>query len=186
MTSKVRLWVAGVALAAVGVLLYSAGTGDAGKGGPEDEVTKIAAALKKGDKAGAEKMANAYAKKLEELHEVMDLFKTQKKGGYKIAGLKESEGIESHLRVVARDAPKAAGGMYEEIGNVTGAIALIAQAKAPAKDMGKKLKKDWVQWSKDMGEAAAELAQAKGATAVKTAAAKVNASCNNCHAVYRQ
>jgi cytochrome c556 len=40
-----------------------------------------------------------------------------------------------------------------------------------------------------MEEGALELAkaaQAKGAQDVKTAAAKVNAACNNCHAVYRQ
>jgi hypothetical protein len=171
MSKTVRWWAAGAAVLAVGGLLYVAGAGVAGGGGGV-----------KGD----------VAKKLESVEEVMDLFKTKKKGGYPITGFKDTEGIESVLRVLGRDGPKNAAKdapMVEEMGYVTAAIAEIAHAKAPTKDQGKKLRKDWLQWSKDMEEGALELskaAQGTGASAVKTAAAKVNASCNNCHAVYRQ
>ena len=188
--TKYRIGAAAAVLAVAG-LVYAAGAGEGG--GLKGDVRKIAAALKKGDKAGAEMQAKATAKKVEELADLMHLFKLRTKQGLGVgekAGPK-NDGIEAKLREIGRDAPtgiaKDAAGL-EQMGYDTAAIGLITEVMAPAKDQGKKLRKDWIEWSKDMQEsslALAKAAKAQGAQDVKAAAVKVNNSCNACHSVYR-
>ena len=68
------------------------------------------------------------------------------------------------------------------------AIAEVAHAKPPEKDEPKKKKKDWMEGSADMKKAAVELAdasKAKKPVDIKNAAAKLNGTCNSCHAIFR-
>jgi hypothetical protein len=188
--NKVRVWMAAGMVAAVVGLIYAAGTSKAG-GNKEIVATvdKIADAIKSGDMDTAKKLAAA-AKKYD-LEDVMDLFKTVKKDGRGWKGAKPTDGIEAKIREVARDGDKNIAkntAIYEEIGPVTAAIAMIAEAKAPEKDSGKKLKKNWIQWSQDVQEGAVALAKAaksKSAADTKTAMTKINNACNACHSDFR-
>ncbi len=184
--SKVRVWTA-VAAVAAGLGLVYAGIGTAGGGkGANADVEKIAAALKKGDTASAKTMAAAVAKKYE-LEDVMSAFKVKKKSGLAWPGAKDNEGIELKIRGLARDQTKDFKHL-EDIAYTTLAVGLIAEAKTPEKDSGKKLKKNWTQYVHDMQEGAQALAKAAGdksAAEVKTAATKVNNSCNACHSDFR-
>src|SRR5262249_15073712 len=68
------------------------------------------------------------------------------------------------------------------------AIAEVAKIAVPEKDEGMKKKKDWIEWSEAMRKSADELAEAaktKDPNAVKTSAARLNSTCNNCHGVFR-
>lgn len=182
-TAAVIVFSAGVA--------YLVGTGYAGadkKFGPD--VRKIADSIKSGDKSGAEAMAAKTAKKAEELGDIMHLFKMRNKGGLGVGPMPQakSDGIETRLRDIARDPPSKTTDL-EQMGYDTAAIALITKVMAPAKDMGKKKASDFKRWADEMydtGVSLAKAAKAGGGQDVKGVAAKVNASCNSCHSVFRE
>ena len=187
---KLHLWMAGATLAAILGLVYAAGPGSAGDNADViATVKKIAAAIKKGDKEEARKLAEAYAKKADSIEEVMDLFKKKDKGGMGFgAPPKEKDGIEVKIREVARDVPSdytKNAAKYEEMGYNTAAIGLIGEILTPKKDSGKKTVKGWKTANADMQEAALALAKAKGAAGVKTAATKLNNACIACHGEWR-
>ena len=191
-----RMGMIGLAVTALAAFCVAQGTGAGEKNQVLSDIDKIAAAHKKGDKAGAEKEGQALAKKLQELYEAMDLMKPRKKDGSGVGakpGAITPDGIEQMLLKIGRDAPtpgfmgKSADAL-EEMGYRIAAIAEISLAKAPTKDQGKKLVKDWVEWSKDMRDAGLELAaasKAKSGANVKTAASKLNHTCNSCHSIFR-
>src|SRR5687768_364908 len=80
-----QLWLGsfGSAFLALGGWVLLSGQGTAGEGKElKDSLLKIAELHKKGDKDGAAKQAQALAKKMEELHEMMELFKKRDKGGF--------------------------------------------------------------------------------------------------------
>ena len=195
--SRARMGIAGsLAAAAVGALWLS-GTISAGDNKAIREGTdKVAAALQKGDKDGAKKQADTLAKKVDDFGEVMDLFKPRKKGGYGVGempGAITPDGIEQMLLKIGRDAPAAGtlaknAAAFEQMGYRIAAIGLVAHAKAPTANQGKKTVKDWNSWSDDTvtgGLALAAAAKAKGAQDVKTAASKLNNACNSCHTIFR-
>jgi hypothetical protein len=164
--------------------------------GKNNDVLKIAALIKKGDKEGAKAAAESLAKKVEEMEELMEVFKPRKKGGIGVGdkpGAITPDGIEQKLLALGRDAPSPTAlgkeaAALEEMAYAIAAVAEVTKAKAPKQNMGKKTVKDWNTWSDDMREAAVKLAEAskaKGAQDVKTAASKLNASCTNCHSVFR-
>jgi cytochrome c556 len=194
MVNSMWSWKLGLGLVTAGALVYVAGTGYAGadkKFGAD--IRKIADAIKSGDKSAAEDLAKKTAKKAEELGDIMHLFKLRNKGGLGIGAtpLAKSDGIETRLRDIARDAPSNMskdGPLLEQMGYDTAAISLVTKAMAP-KDMGKKKSSDFKKWSDDMYETSVTLAKAAkagGAQDVKGAAAKVNASCNSCHSIFRE
>jgi len=197
---QARLWLAGLALAGLGWMVIDTSGSRAGDDkAVRDGILKIAKALQKGDKAEATKLAQALLKKLdpdEGLHDVMHLFKPRSKKGMGVgtkAGTVTPDGIELKLLAIARDAPSAAllkreGDALEEMSYVVAAIAEVAQQKPPAKDSGKKTKRDWMTWSKDMQQGTIKLAEAsrgRGGAEIKSAATKLNDSCANCHAVFK-
>jgi hypothetical protein len=188
--TNVRVWMAAAMVTAVIGLIYAAGPSSAGDNKEVvDAVDKIAAAIKSGDMDTAKKLA-AGAKKFD-LEDVMDLFKPVKKGGKGWKGAKPTDGIELKIRELARDGEKSVAknaAMLEEISYTTAAIALIADAKTPEKDQGKKLRKNWQQWAQDVVDGTQGLAKAaksKAAADVKTAATKMNNACNACHSDFR-
>lgn len=194
MNKKVCVWSAGIAIMALGGMVYLAGQGNAGEGkGPKDAVLKIADALKKGDAAGADKQAAALAKKLEGLDELMELFKKRDKGGIGVgskAGVVAPDGIEMKLVSMGRDAPGAAAlkkeaEALEEMGYAIAALAKVTKAKPAAKVNAK----EWSGWCDDMiaaGVKLSEAAKGKAAGDLKSASSKINASCNACHSKYRK
>jgi hypothetical protein len=191
-----RMGIIGLAVTALAAFCVAQGTGAGENKEVVSAIDKIAAAHKKGDKAAAEKEGQAVGKKLQELYEAMDLMKPRKKDGVGVGakpGAITPDGIEQMLLKIGRDAPSPAfmnksSDALEEMAYRIAGIAEVALAKSPAKDKGKQLVKDWVEWSKDMRDSALELAaasKAKSGANVKTAASKLNNSCNSCHSIFR-
>jgi hypothetical protein len=187
---KVRVWSAATMVAAALGLIYASGPSIAGDKDVAGAVKKIAALVKSGDMSAAKKMGADAAKKFD-LEDVMDLFKIKKKGGIGWTGCKDTDGIEAKIREVARDGDKNVAknaAAYEEIASITAAITIIAEAKTPEKDVGKKLRKNWLQWSQDVqqgAEALAKAAKGKAAIDAKNAMTKMNNACNACHSDFR-
>ncbi len=161
-----------------------------------EAVQKIADALAAGDQATAEKLAKELAK--EDLGDVMNtmaLRKANKKMAFGV-GPKDAkispDGIEAKLislgkKPMEKQVAKESGPLTE-MGYRVAAIAEVAKNKAPAKDEGQKKKADWIKWSEEMSKAGhefSEAAKAKNAAGVKTAAAKLNRTCSDCHGVFR-
>jgi hypothetical protein len=183
--NKVRVWMAATVVAVALGLIFAAGPGDAGDAKAAGaDVLKIAASVKAGKMDDAKKMAAVVNKKYAELEDVMTAFKLKKKEGLAWKGAKEVDGIEVKIREVARDGGKPAD-FYEEIANTICAVGLVAEARTPEKDVGKKTKAGWIKANQEMLEGAAALAKAKSAAEIKTAATKINNACNACHAEHR-
>lgn len=156
-------------------------------------VLKIADLIEKKDDAGASKEAKALKDKLDE---AMALFALRTKKGLGVgpkAGAITPDGIEAKLINIAKK-PMAKAQLEKEADALmkaayaSAALAEAALVNTPEKDMGMKKKKDWTEWSKEMRQASIDLAaaaKARNPDAVKTAAAKLNSSCNNCHGVFR-
>jgi hypothetical protein len=189
------MWsVAGTAILAVGGWVLVSGDGSAAQDAAlKDGVLKIAGAVKAGDGAGADKQAAALAKKVEDLGDLMDLFKPRDKGGIGVgskAGVVVPDGIEKKLISMERDAPsgstlKKEAEALEEMGYVIAAMAKTTKNKPVAKAKTK----EWNGWCDDMAASGVKLsAAAKSQTAadLKTLARKINASCNACHSTYRK
>jgi hypothetical protein len=160
-------------------------------------LSKIAAALEKGDSATAKAEAKTVAKKIEDLDDLMHSFKPRNKKGLGVggtAGVVVPDGIEQKLNAISRDGITAAMLQKEaknltEAAWMTAAIAEITVFKAPEKDKGKKKRSKWIELSETTRDAAKELAAAaKGGNVneVKNAAIKVNNGCNNCHMIFRE
>lgn len=158
-----------------------------------DDVLKIAESIKKGNKDEATKQAKAMAKKLEGLEELMELFKKRADGGLGVgpkAGLVAPDGIEIKLVAIGRDAPtpatmKKEAEHLEEMAYAVAALAEVIHAKGPPRGKSK----DWGEWATEMRAAAGKLAEAaksKSGASLKTAAAKLNDTCNACHSKYRK
>ena len=159
-------------------------------------IKKIAAALKKGDKTEAKKLAAAAAKKVDDIEALMHMFKPRSKGGLgigdKAGGNPAKDGIEVTLRDLGRDAPANVGKQAEALeatGYNIAAIAEIALAKGWGKNEGKKTKVTWNEYSEELGKlgfAFSKAAAGKGAQEIKTAASKLNENCNRCHSVFKE
>ena len=184
----------GVVFLAVGVWLFVAGQGDAAQDAAlKDGVLKIAATLKKGDSAAADNQAKSLAKKVEDLADLMELFKKRDKGGIGVglkAGVAVPDGIETKLVAMGRDAPagstlKKEAEALEEMGYVVAAMAKVTKSRPIAKVKTK----EWNTWCDDMATGGLKLsaaAKSQGAADLKAAATKINASCNSCHSTYRK
>jgi len=131
------------------------------------------------------------------LEDIMHAFKPRKKDGLGVGGSPGAvtpDGIEAMIIKLKRDVPAKAeveknAEALENMGYQIAALGEITLAKGGGTYNAKKTKKDWDTWSKDQVEAGVNLAKAakaKGAQEIKTAADKVNASCNACHTVFRQ
>jgi Cytochrome C' len=98
-----------------------------------------------------------------------------------IMGLAKKELPDGTLKKQADDIKKAA--------YISQAIAEASMSKCPVpKKMGDKDPKDWNKWMQDMKDASkalADAAKAGNAKDIKNAAGKLNASCNNCHGIFR-
>lgn len=169
----------------------------------KDGILKIAAAQEAGKKEDAKKEAETLAKtgKFDggtpgSCETLMHVFSPRKKGGF---GFGEkpgmaNDGIEMKLDKLGEKQPSAAlmkkeGPNIKKMAYVTLAVAEVTLAAAPKKDDGKKKAKDWIKWTQEMREAAAQLAVAaeKGdAKMVSLTAKNLGGTCASCHEVFRK
>ncbi len=185
---------AGLALLVMAGWVFLASSGSAGEAaGLKDGVLKIAASVQKGDTAAAQSQAAVLAKKVEDLADLMELFKKRDKGGIGV-GLKKGvvvpDGIEIKLVKMGRDAPSTSEATKEaealqHMGAVVAAMAYVTKSKPPAKVKAK----EWNGWCDDLAASGMKLSAAAKDHApadLKAAASKINATCNACHSVYRK
>lgn len=199
MTRSSRLWFAGIGLAALGAGLYLAAP-SLQAGGDEQfktAILQVTEHVKKGEKDKAAAVAQSTAKKIEYLEDVMHFLKPRTKGGFGVGEKSDGvfpDGIELKLIAMSRDAPSAVklakeAKAIEEMSYRLAGLAEITIAAAPKSDSGAKKKADWIRWATDMRTDSLALAKSVQGTPapadVKAAAEKLNASCNNCHAVFR-
>jgi cytochrome c556 len=203
MRSVTRVWAAAVAGLALAVGLCWNGSGQAGdEKAIKAAVNKIADALQKGNADVAKSEAAALAKKVEDVHDVMEMLGKRSKDGTKggigvgeVPGAILPDDINLTLQRLGQGAPAQVilnkeGAAYERMAYVTAAVAEFALAKVPDKKDEKPgmTIKTWTTSAKAAREAALELAKAaasKSPDAVKTAASRVVANCNNCHSEWR-
>ncbi|MCI0353050.1 MAG: cytochrome c [Acidobacteriales bacterium] len=196
MKSHVRVWGLAIALAGLAGLVLFQGLVVAGdEKAVQEAVRKIAEAIKNGDKEGAVKQATALSKKVDTLEEVMDVLKPRSKGGLGVGkpGQVTPDGIWLKVIGLGRDGItvvtlKKEADALEEMSYIIAAVSEVAKIRAPAKDKGKQTKKEWLSLTEDMRSGSLKLAAAaksKSAQEIKTAANKLNASCNTCHSTFR-
>jgi hypothetical protein len=193
MKKLATLWVAGIGLLS---LTVAEGAFRASEDGEANGViNKVADLLEKGDAAGAKKAAVAVAAK-NEVETIMTAFNLRKKKGIGVGPTANEimpDGIEVKIQALARDgitpaALKKEGPGLARAGYVIAAVGHIAVAKAPAKDIGKQKKSDWIQWAQDLAKSSEDFAlacKAGSAAEVKKTASKVNQTCDSCHAVFK-
>jgi hypothetical protein len=193
------LAVGGIASALVvwSLALVSRGTAADEEKEVRDSVEKLADAFAKKDTATAKTQGDAIAKKIEEVAEVMDLLKPRGDGGLGVGpkpGAITPDGIEKKLIEMGKKpvTPAQATSQADALarmGDEVAAVAEVAQHKCPVKKKeGPKDPKDWQTWTEDMRQGGLDLAdaaKAKDAAKIKTAVSKLNSSCSNCHAVFR-
>jgi hypothetical protein len=161
-----------------------------------DAVRKIAKAVAANKPDDAKKEAEALVAKRKDLGDVMNMFKSRKAGGLGIgakAGAITPDGIEAKVVALAKKKLTAAevkgqAADLEKMGDDIAAISYVGDIHTPKKKDGAKDPKDWTKWMDDMRKGAKDLskaAKAQDATAIKDAAMKANASCSNCHGVFR-
>jgi len=119
-------------------------------------------------------------------------FKLKGKGGIGVQGVQVAgkNGIEAQIIALAKQGPANLGkdaAALTKLAEHTKAIGEIS-ANHKVKAAAGKTQKDWDKYNKDMIESSENLIKAiKGGAAkdVKTAASKLNQSCNECHAKFR-
>jgi hypothetical protein len=162
-----------------------------------DTIDKVADLMAKKDLATAKTQGEAIANKLDEVAPAMDTLKPRGDGGFGVGtkpGAITPDGIEKKLiemgkKPMAPAQVTAQADALERLGERVAAVAEIAQHKCPVKKKeGAKDPKDWDTWTKEMRQGGLDLAdaaKAKDANKVKAAVNKLNTSCSDCHAVFR-
>lgn len=160
-----------------------------------ESIQKLSAALEKND-SNAKKLAGEIAQKVD-LEDLMHLFALRAKKGLGVGakpGAVMPDGLEKKLTELAKKPldSKQVGDESEALtrmGYDMAALAAVAGAKPPAKDEGKKKKKDWIAFSDELREASLQLAAAaksKKAADLHKAASKADGSCTKCHEIFRE
>jgi hypothetical protein len=189
---------ASVTVLAVGGWLLLGGSGRAGEGkDPRESVEKIAQAFEKGDHAAAKSQAEALAKSIEELGDVMDLMKPRKPGKKvfgvgKTPGAIKPDGIELKLIDLSKEGISKAdlgkeSDVLRQMAYRAAAITQVALVKPADTAKGAKLKL-WNDSGVQARDGVLELAKAiksGNPDAVQKAAAKAVTGCNNCHGEFR-
>jgi hypothetical protein len=190
-----KVLAAGAAVLTLGIV-FLAGSQAADDKGPREDVDKLAALAAK-DPADLHKKAEAYAKNLDSLEDVMNLLKKRMKNGNGGFGIgpkptgQPNDGIEARIQNWGKKAPGAAElkdkDALVQMTERTQAIGEIALAKPPKAAPGKD-PKEWREYSEEMIKGSADLRKAiEGGDpkAIKDVANKLNSSCTNCHGKFR-
>jgi hypothetical protein len=174
MTTKARIWLAGITLVAgFGLIYVSTPTQAAAQAKDLPSAVKdIAAEIKNGKADAAKKLAAATAKNvklIDEISDLMHMYRPSSKGGLE---------IENNLK-------KATVKNAVELGNLVNAMAELTIAKGWPENKGKRTKKAWNDFTEEMKDASIQLAKSTKPADVKTAAEKVTAACNRCHSIFK-
>jgi len=194
-----KMLAASAAIVALGIILTAVQAADAPS--PREQIEKLAGIAAKSPD-DLQKQADAYVKGNKDvgLDDVMNLLKKRSKDNPDAFGIGKTptgqmdDGIEARIQNYAKKVSKDAlkkqqdkDDMMEALNRLK-AIAAIAVAKKPDKKMGDKDPKDWAEYSERMIKGTDEMKKAieSGDTKViKDAAAKLNSSCTDCHAKFR-
>jgi hypothetical protein len=142
-------------------------------------------------KRGAEELV---ARKIS-LLAAMVAFKSPRLGGIGFGGRKGApDGIEAKLiRLGKKPLPAATarqeGPAQEQAAKIALVLSYVAEAYTPKTKMGQMDPKDWKAEVAEMRASAEELAgtaRKADPKAIQAAARRLNTSCNNCHAVFRE
>lgn len=189
----------GVVVCVVGLSWLAAGPGPVASAPPavREGVLRLADAIGQKDQANANRIASELVPQTP-FEDAMGLMKLRKQRGLGVgpapATARSDDGIEAKLLNLAKRAPKphdvqAGAGDWARAGYVTAAIARIAEPQCPVKaKQGKKDPASWVKWCQDMGREGVDFAAAcdgKDPRAIQRAASKLTATCNACHADFK-
>lgn len=178
MTSKLHRWLVASMIAAALGLAYTSSPSQANQPNAiEKSIKEIAGEFAKGKEEAARKLAIACAKKIDDLPDLMEMFKPEKKGGL---------GIEAKLKGLEKVANAK---IAAEVSPLSAAMAEVILAKTPAKDGPQgKTKKLWMESADTLRTASLDLAKAAAkndAKAIKAAAEKANNACITCHSKFK-
>jgi len=149
-----------------------------------DEAKKLAADLKPTGKADPAAKPEVAVHEPFDTDILMQQFKPERSGGLD---------LEKNMQKLANKRQAYVPDELKQVTHVGYRIAAIAQpceAMAPAKDMGKKTRAEWIKLSKEMGKLAHEAAEAASQSKVderkvKSILKKLDDNCTNCHTTYR-
>jgi soluble cytochrome b562 len=157
------------------------------------DVLKLVDALG-GKEDDVQKQAEEIARK-HEIAFVMNQFKPRDKGGVGVGkpGAFVFDGIEQELLAIGKkpltpDKAAAQKADLHRMAQVMLAVAYIAPSYCPKTDEPGKPIKDWMRLADDMKKQSKELAEAiqnGDPKTVKTAAARLNRTCETCHSEFR-
>jgi cytochrome c556 len=160
----------------------------------QEAVLRMADAVQRKDFDAVKREADAVAKSIDGLNDVMNLLRLRSRGGLGLGdkpGAVSPDGMEAKLVNMAKrpfGQPQLAKEAKElvRMAYVNAAIAQVSEARTSVD--GTADPKAWQKWSADMRQASLELAdaaQAVDAGRVKAAAKKLNSSCTECHDKFR-
>jgi hypothetical protein len=152
--------------------------------GKTAEAKKLAAALAHFKEMKPDPQANPgpvdLRKQIDDLKDAMDVFGLPTKGG---------EGIEKEYLILGQQRkPFSPGQLSDKLLLMAYKTALIADVARAHEDQGEKKKKEWLRLTDEMRRTSLEFAdsvKAKKLKETKTALNKLSASCNDCHAAFR-
>jgi hypothetical protein len=167
--------------------------------GEAADIRRLADLVATKDDVALKEEGETLAKKYKDLGPFMKLFKERTaKGGLgvgKKAGAIQPDGIEAKIKALAKKVPSTAeleeqSDALIRMTEVTIAIAEVTKHKCEVdKKVGYLDPRDWNRWSEDVQQSSRELAEAVTARdggRVKAAAARLSASCNSCHRIFRE
>ena len=181
MTSSGRGLVLGLAVA-MGVLATARAQGGRGA---EGEVLELAREAEAGK--DVTKRAAALSKRFRDVHAAMRVYNPRSAGGLGLGP--RGEGIERRLvdlgeGTLSADALKKESGELVQVAHLTFILAEVTRGHAPAKPFLGRGKKEWerdLEGVKAGSQALLQAVKAGEPRAVRTAAARINQACNNCH-----
>jgi soluble cytochrome b562 len=193
MTPRRRIfWFGFIGLALA--LMSNRGLAALGGDDAKKAVQGVADLVQKGNEAGAKKMAEDWVKKDED--NLFNAMKTMKPRDAKDPGFGvgkpgdkiQPDGIEDMVRELAKSGlkPDDLKKNKDALLEMTYRINAISQMAKPVKQ--KKMQNQWNKWAEGMDSYSQDLAkaiQAGDAAAVKKAATKLDANCNQCHEKFR-
>ena len=193
MTTVFRLWITGISVAAVcGLVPSSDGFQADKKRDLQIIVKRIAAEIKNGNADEAKKMALAAAKDIDEVADLMRLYRNREKGGLGWGSMPgdnpQRDGIDLWLRDLARDRPAKYGKNDEEAAYWIAAMAEITSA-IPKFSNVEETQSKWNEGAKRQRLAAAEFVKqlnARKPSAMDRGVRALYDSCLFCHLHYNE
>jgi hypothetical protein len=154
--------------------------------GAREQVLQLAKEAEAGKKVTSK--AAALGKRYEDLSALKVIYKARQRGGIGF-GPRPTYGIEQKIidvtkKVLSPADLKKESAELVRLAHINIVLAEATRAHTPAKDFSRMTPKLWIQYVGDMKKASQDLikaVKASDAKGVKTAATRLNTSCNECH-----